>query len=443
MKKSLLIALAVIALAGCTKQVSLPDTHIPWAYDATIYELNTRQFTHEGTFRAAEAELPVLKNLGVDIIWVMPIQPIGELTRKGSLGSYYSITDYLAFNPEFGTREDFESFIRKAHELGMYVILDWVANHTAPDSKWTQNEGWHYRDSLGNLVVQYDWTDISKLDYHCQPMREEMLRCMRWWIDSIGIDGFRCDVAMEVPIDFWKEAFADIRADHPKFFTLAEAEQTDLIEDNLFDMYYGWELHRLMNDVAQQRRTVQDLWNYFERTITEYPETAIRMNFTSNHDENSWNGSEFERMGRASDAMAVFTYIVPGMPLIYTGQEYANDKRLAFFEKDEFIRREAPQFQMYQDLNRLRKENPVLFSPEAGAPLERIEVDNDYVFACARRDKNNTVIGIFNFSPEEQVVKLGTQEYKGNYTHLSGKVGSLGDETDLTLKPWEWQVMYK
>ena len=185
--KLFILALALVALAGCTKKTE--TIHTPWAYDATIYELNTRQFTPEGTFAAAEAELPTLKALGVDIIWIMPIQPIGKITRKGTLGSSYSIIDYCAFNPEFGTREDFVSFLNKAHELDMYVILDWVANHTAPDSKWTQNEGWHYRDSLGNLMVQYDWTDISKLNYDNPDMRNEMKRSMRWWLDSIGIDG--------------------------------------------------------------------------------------------------------------------------------------------------------------------------------------------------------------------------------------------------------------
>ena len=443
-KHYLFLAIALLALVSCQKKVALPDSHISWAYDATIYELNTRQFTPEGTFRAAEAELPTLKSLGVDIIWVMPIQPIGELHRKGSLGSYYSIRDYKAFNPEFGTREDFESFLATAHQLGMKVILDWVACHTSPDSKWVENDGWHYRDSAGNLVIQYDWTDIAKLDYHSDAMREEMLRSMRWWTDEIGIDGFRCDVAMEIPVDFWRWAIDDIRRDHPKMFFLAEAEQVDLAEDQLFDMYYGWELHRLMNDVSQQRKTVADLWNYFERNSKEYPSEAIRMNFTSNHDENSWNGSEFERMGKAADEMAAFTYVVPGMPLIYTGQEYANEKRIAFFEKDCFERRDASEFGLYQRLNSLRKNNPALFSQEAGAEMGRIDCgDNEYIFACSRVLDNNIVIGIFNFSAEEQEFTLVTPSLKGTYTCLDGDVLHLDKETSMTLKPWEWIICYK
>ena len=292
MKKILFAALGLLCLASCAKQPCCQLEHPCYAYDATIYELNTRQLTEEGTFKAAEAVLPALKEIGVDIIWIMPIQKIGVLERKGTLGSYYAITDYCQFNPEFGTRADFEHFLAEAHKLGLKVILDWVANHTAPDSEWTKNEGWHYRDSLGNLMVQYDWTDISKLNYDNQDMRAAMKQAMHWWMDTIGIDGFRCDVAGEVPTDFWNEAMAEIRAKHPDMFTLAEdeAEAQDLTE-TAFDMYYGWELHHLMNGVAQGNKTVEDLWGYFAKVDTTLRKEAIRMNFTSNHDENSWNGT--------------------------------------------------------------------------------------------------------------------------------------------------------
>ncbi len=449
MKKLLILSLAITTLVGCCKKQPQPTTQHPdWAYNSTIYELNMRQFTPEGTFEAAEAQLPVLKDLGVDIIWVMPIQPIGKLTRKGSLGSYYSIIDYCDFNPEFGTREDFESFVRKAHELDMFVILDWVANHTAPDSKWTENEGWHYRDSLGNLMVQYDWTDISKLNYDNQDMRKEMQRCMRWWMTEIGIDGFRCDVAMEVPTDFWNETFADLRKDFPGMFTLAEAEQPDHCE-TAFDMYYGWNLHHLMNDVAQGKKGVEDLWEYFAKADTTFCEKAIRMNFTSNHDENSWNGTEFERMGEASKAMAVFTYFVPGMPLIYTGQEYANHRRLRFFEKDTIEYNHADEFAMYMALNSIRKQNPALWSPELGGKMVRLTTDNDKIFAAVREvelvDGNtNTVIGLFNFSAEPQTftVRLGELAAQYRCQHC-GMPCTLGEEDHITLRPWEWLIYAK
>lgn len=423
--------------------------HPAVAYSGTIYELNMRQFTPEGTFAAAEKQLPALKELGVDIIWVMPIQEIGLLNRKGSLGSYYAIRDYCSFNPEFGTRADFEHFLDAAHELGFIVILDWVANHTSPDSKWVENDGWHYRDSLGNLMVQYDWTDISKLNYDNQDMRNEMLRSMFFWTDSIGVDGFRCDVAGEIPVDFWNWAMDSIMQTHPDLFTLAENEDKAFeLTETAFDMYYGWELHAHMNKVAQGKETVEDLWQYFEKCDTTMRPEAIRMNFTSNHDENSWAGTEFERMGEATDAFAAFCYVVPGMPLIYTGQEYALDHRLAFFEKDSFPRQHVYQFKLYQDLNDCRKANPALYAPELGAPMYRIDSNNPMVFTCARQiiyddGTDNTVLGIFNFSAEPQKVTLQAAGFEGDYTCICGMPVTVGTEDEISLRPWEWLIYSK
>ena len=428
MKKSFFLFVAALTMLSCADQTNL--RHPKWAYDATIYELNTRQAAPEGTFAAAEALLPALKQNGIDIIWVMPCQPIGKITRKGTLGSYYSIIDYCAINPEFGTRADFEHFLKAAHKQGFKVILDWVANHTAPDSEWTKNDGWHYRDSLGNLMVQYDWTDISKLNYENQDMRNEMLKCMHWWMDTIGIDGFRCDVAGEVPTDFWNWAMADLRLTHPDMFTLAEDEdKADELTETAFDMYYGWTLHKLMNGVAQGKNTVQDLWDYFAKADSTIRPEAIRMNFITNHDENSWAGTEQERMGDAVNLFAAFCYVVPGMPMIYTGQLSGNHHRLEFFEKDLIDNDEAySQADLYRDLNNLRERNKALFSPEVGAPMERITCDNDAIFACKRSKvgkwHTNTVIAVMNMSYEEQVVNLETGEtYK--------------------LAPWQYEIMEK
>ena len=429
MKKTFFYALALaLALTGCAKQAE--SRHPEWAYDATIYELNTRQLTEEGTFAAAEALLPALRENGIDIIWVMPCQPIGQITRKGTLGSYYSIIDYCAINPEFGTRADFEHFLAEAHKLGFKVILDWVANHTAPDSEWTKNEGWHYRDSLGNLMVQYDWTDISKLDYHNQDMRNEMLKAMHWWMDSIGIDGFRCDVAGEVPTDFWNWAMGDLRKTHPDMFTLAEDEdKAQELTESAFDMYYGWTLHHIMNDIAQGKKGVEDLWNYLAKADSTIRPEAIRMNFISNHDENSWSGTEFERMGDAVKLMTTLCYILPGMPMIYTGQLSGNHHRLEFFEKDVIDTDEKyAQADWYKNLNAMRKHNPALFSPEKGAPLERIACDNEAIFACRRCLREgksvNEVVAVMNMSNQPQKVTLETGE-------------------TYELGPWKGQVEFK
>ena len=427
MKKTLFFVLAAFVLVSCAQQEM---RHPKWAYDATIYELNTRQATPEGTFKAAEALLPTLKQNGIDIIWVMPCQPIGKITRKGTLGSYYSIIDYCQINPEFGTRADFEHFLKVAHKMGFKVILDWVANHTAPDSEWTKNEGWHYRDSLGNLMVQYDWTDISKLNYENQEMRNEMLKAMHWWMDSIGIDGFRCDVAGEVPTDFWNWAMGDLRLTHPDMFTLAEDEdKADELTETAFDMYYGWTLHHIMNEVAQGKKGVEDLWAYFAKSDSTIRPEAIRMNFITNHDENSWNGTEFERMGDAVPLFAAFCYVVPGMPMMYTGQISGNHHRLEFFEKD-LIDADADYSlaALYEQLNGMRARNKALFSPEAGAPMERIACDNDAIFACKRHKEgrwhSNTVIAVMNMSDQEQNVTLETGE-------------------TFSLKPWGYEIVEK
>ena len=444
--KKIFFALAIVALVSCSQEVT---THPKWAYESTIYELNTRQLTPEGTFAAAEKVLPALRENGIDILWIMPCQPIGKLTRKGTLGSYYSIIDYCQMNPEFGTREDFEHFLQTAHDLGFKVILDWVANHTAPDSEWTKNEGWHYRDSLGNLMVQYDWTDISKLDYHNQDMRNEMLRCMRWWMDSIGIDGFRCDVAGEVPTDFWNWAMADIRKDHPDMFTLAEDEdKAQELTESAFDMYYGWTLHHLMNGVAQGKNTVNDLWAYFAKADSTIRPNAIRMNFITNHDENSWNGTEFERMGNSVPLWSAFCYVVPGMPMIYTGQLSGNHHRLEFFEKDLIdTNPEYAQADLYKQLNQLRADNKALHSPEQGAPMMRIAADNEHIFACVRHAEgkwcDNTVIAVMNMSGEEQTVTLDLTGYEGKYDCICGKKITLEATQTFQLKPWEYKIYTK
>lgn len=477
MKRLFLFLFAGLALIACNKQQDQtpkqPKLHTEWAYDATIYELNTRQFTPEGTFAAAEAQLPKLKELGVDIIWIMPLQPIGVLGRKGTLGSYYAIRDYCDFNPEFGTRADFESFLNKAHELGMKVILDWVANHTAPDHPWTNNPTWHERDSLGNTVVQYDWYDIAALNYDDPNMRLAMIQSMAWWMDSIGIDGFRCDVAFEVPTDFWEQAMDSIRPKHPDMFMLSEAEHPEAqLTNKAFDMYYGWTLHHIMNDVAQGKKSVADLWAYFDKADRLYneakaqqccnakdsifailpaaqdslfPAKAIRMNFTSNHDENSWSGTEMERMGDAANLFAAFTYVVPGMPLIYTGQEYGNHHRLQFFEKDTIdIVPDAPQFAMYQQLNQLRKANCALRSNECGAAMQPLQVNNDNVFACVRQNCKNTVIGLFNMSAQEVEIDIECNNLEGTY-HCTpcNKDIEVQTTTHIKLQPWAWRIWTK
>lgn len=383
------IAALMAAFSCAPKQESV---HPDWTYDAVIYEMNIRQYTPEGTFAAAQAELPRLKELGVDVLWLMPIYPIGVKERKGTLGSYYAISDYCAVNPEFGNMDDFGNFLKAAHKDGFKVILDWVANHTSPDAKWIDEcpADWYERDSLGNTVVEYDWTDIAALNYDNKDVWKAQDKAMRFWLDK-GVDGFRCDMACEVPVEFWRETITVLRTDYPGIYMLAEGEDPGLHED-AFDASYAWVLHHLLNDIAQGKKGAEELAEYVAMDAEKNPSEAFRLMFTSNHDENSWAGTEFERMGNAAKAMAVLTFTLPnGQPLIYTGQEMGWNKRFEFFEKDPIPAWEKNGYtDFYKWLVKLRHDNPALAAGEKGGKFEVISTEND-MFVFSRTLPGNKV----------------------------------------------------
>ena len=387
------IVTVAATLSGCSGQADKKaSVHPDWSYNAVIYEMNVRQYTPEGTFAAAAEHLPRLQRLGVDVIWLMPVYPIGIDQRKGTLGSYYAISDYCAINPEFGTMEDFEKFLSGAHDAGFKVILDWVANHTSPDAVWESERpaDWYVRDSLGNTVTQYDWTDIAELNYDNHDMREEMRNSMRFWLDK-GVDGFRCDMACEVPMDFWRETLPELRREYPGTYYLAEGENPEL-HQGAFDASYAWELHHLLNGIAQRKKGAADLVAYIEKDAAACPPEAFRLMFTSNHDENSWAGTEFERMGDAAEAMAVLTFTLPnGQPLIYTGQEMGWNHRFEFFEKDPVPAWEENEHtDFYKELIRIRHENPALAAGEKGGTFEVVSA-SDSVFVFTRTLPGNQV----------------------------------------------------
>ena len=387
--KKIYVAIAALLLAvSCAEKAP----HARWIYDTVVYEMNIRQYTPEGTFAAAQAQLPRLERLGVDIIWLMPIYPIGEKERKGTLGSYYAVRDYCAVNPEFGTMEDFESFLAAAKARGFRVILDWVANHTSPDAVWIDSEpaDWYERDSLGNTVVQYDWTDIAALNYGNPAVWDAQEKAMRFWMEK-GIDGFRCDMACEVPFEFWTKTISSLRADWPQMYMLAEGEDPQLHRSG-FDASYAWELHHLLNDIAQGHKNIPELLDYIERDAQNYPPEAFRLMFTSNHDENSWAGTEFERMGEAAEVMAVLTFTLPnGQPLIYTGQEMGWNHRFQFFEKDPIPAWEENDYTaFYQNLIRFRHDHPALRAGEKGGRFEVVSAE-DSTLVFRRVLPNDTV----------------------------------------------------
>ncbi len=452
-------ALVALVMAACApKQEAPASAHPEWTYNTVVYEMNIRQLTPEGTFNAATERLPFLKELGVDIIWCMPIYPIGEKERKGSLGSYYAISDYCAANPEFGTMEDFEAFLAKAHELGLKVILDWVANHTSPDAKWTADPTWHMRDAEGNTLVQYDWYDIARLNYENQEMRKAMTAALRFWLEK-GVDGFRCDVAGEVPTDYWKSAWTELKADYPEIYLLAEAEKPELHTEGEFQSSYAWEYHHILNAIANGGsgsvknvagdgeiqsgvKSVADLKEYIARDAQNHPKDAFRLMFTSNHDENSWNGTEFERMGDAVKAMTVLNYTLPnGQPLIYTGQEFGYDHRFLFFDKDPMPVLEPNEWTaFYREMNAFRHANAALMAGEKGGELVYVEGVPENVLAFSREVEGNKVTVVVNLSAESVLVNTPCQHCpcEQKLAHLA-ELSAEG----LTLGPWGYSVCVK
>lgn len=446
LRKAFILACSALALVACGgKKVVTEKAHHPeWTYNTVVYEVNTRQFSPEGTFAGVQAQLPRLKELGVDVLWLMPIYEIGTEGRKGTLGSYYAISDYTATNPEFGTMEDFQSLLDAAHAQGFKVILDWVANQTAPDHVWmtTQPADFYERDSLGNAVWEYDWTDTRSLNYGNEAVWAAQDSCMRFWIAK-GVDGFRCDAAGEVPSAFWHGILPKLKADFPELYLLAEAERRDLANpDSTFDATYAWELHHLLNDVAQGVKGVSDLKDYVARDAAAMPRAAFRLMFTSNHDENSWSGSEFERMGAAANVCEVLCFTLPnGQPLVYTGQEVGVTRRIEFFEKDPVTDWTAnAQTDFFKTLIAFRHAHPgALSAGERGARISYIEGVPESVLAFSRKASDDEVVVVANLSAEPQDCPLTLD---GSYVDAFTGAAFEG-ETTARLAPWGWLLLSK
>ena len=421
-------------------QAIFPD----WSQSAVIYEVNMRQFTPEGTFEAFSKHLPRLKEMGVDILWFMPIYPISEKNRKGTLGSYYSISDYKAVNPEFGSLEDFKAVVDQAHNLGMKVILDWVANHTGWDGPWIENHPeWFTQDSLGNIVSPVeDWSDVADLNYDVPEMRKAMIDALKYWVAEANIDGYRCDMAGMVPVDFWEAARLELDKMKPMFM-LAEDEADPALLHKAFNANYGWELHHIMNKIAKSEAGVADVKTYFDKADSLYPAGSFTMHFTSNHDENSWQGTEYERMGDAVKTMAALSFVIPGMPLIYSGQEAGLKKRLEFFEKDEIDWTNLEMQDFYAKLIQLKKENISLWNGISGGDLTFIEAQNSpNLLAFSRIKDDSKVVVFFNMSAQPLSTSIDHKILKGRYTDaFTGQAIQYKQKTNIELGAWEYKIL--
>jgi len=420
--------------------------HPDWSRNATIYQVNTRQFSEEGSFAAVQRELPRLKELGIDIVWLMPIHPIGEQNRKGTLGSPYSVRDYYGVNPEFGTLEDLKALVDAAHALDMYVILDWVANHTAWDNPLRdEHSEWYERDFKGNFrpTPWWDWSDIIDLDYTQPGLREYMTEAMKYWVREADIDGYRCDVAGFVPVDFWENVRHELDAIKPVFM-LAEWESRDLHAE-AFDATYAWSWYESVYNIVNGHAGLDRLFVYYSWRESAYPKDAFRLVGVSNHDVNAWEHIPMEAFGDAMQAVIVLSVVGDGIPMIYNGQEAGNEKQLAFFEKDPIEWREHPTGDLYKELFALKKENTALWNGQWGATMVRIwNTAPDKVLSFTRENDENKVFAIINFSPEEQAVTFSDGPFEGEYRdYFSDESLAVSDDTELALPPWGYRILVR
>lgn len=419
-------------------------THPEWTKAATIYQVNTRQFTPEGTLRAATDQLDRLRDLGVDILWLMPIHPIGEVNRKGRLGSPYAVKDYLAVNPELGTLEDLRTLVDAAHERGMRVILDWVANHTAWDNPLVdEHPEWYLRDWKGDFCPTpwWDWDDIIDLDYTDPALREYMTNALAYWVRETDVDGFRCDVAGFVPTDFWENARAELEEIKPVFL-LAEWESKDL-HAGAFDMTYSWHWNDVVHRICHGTLDCTALEVYYAWNDKHWPREAMRMLFVSNHDKNAWEGTEFEQFGDGLEAAMVLSVVSEGVPLLHNGQEAGYDKRLEFFERDPIVWRDHPFGDLYRRLFALKHQSTALWNAPWGARMVRVpNADKARIFSFVRRNDQDTVFAVFNFSPEPVTATFGVGPHHGSYTDFTtGQHVEVTGATAFDLPAWGYRVL--
>ena len=472
--KKIFIIWSAIAMMGCKKNSEdIASTTIEKFSPAVeensvIYEVNIRQYSPEGTFNAFTKDIPQLKELGVKIIWVMPIFPISQTKRKATggddskfasempaaeqhkyLGSYYAVSDFKKVNPEFGTIEDFRNLVKTAHENGIYVILDWVPNHTGWDHVWIKNHPEYYtKNAKGEIIdpinpetgKSWGWTDVADLNYDNQNLRKAMTADMMYWIKNEDIDGFRCDVAGNVPLDFWQQAIPQLRK-QKNIFMLAEAWEPALLKNNLFDMAYAWDGHHTLNKIAQGKEPVKQFDAYIEKINKNYEANDILMNFVDNHDENSWNGTIKSRLGEAEAAMTALSYLMPGMPLVYSGNEYGLAHSLKFFEKDSIPKTKGKQWELRAKLGKIKNEIDALHGGKNKANYKRLNASNENVLAFERMKNGKKVIYLANLSAKPVSVSLPVS---GQYKDLMNeKMMDLKTSQVLSMLPWQYYILSK
>lgn len=475
MKKTAIFLIAILSLVSCKKEketqteevtVETPSEIQPINDDilesAVIYEANIRQYSEAGTFDEFTKDIPQLRDLGVKIIWLMPINPISETKRKATggdfaykiedeaerakmLGSYYAVSDYTKVNPEFGTIEDFRELVKTAHDNGIYVILDWVPNHTGWDHVWIKDHPEYYvkndkgeiTDPLNPDGTSKGWGDVAQLDYTNMDMQNEMIDDMMYWVKEEKIDGFRCDHIEPTPVDFWQRAIAKLKSERAVFMLGENDDPKFMKGSDLFEMEYGWKFHHLMKDITKGHKPVREFDSLINYITTAYEKDDIIMNFVTNHDENSWNGIVTDRYGDASESVLALSYAIPGMPLIYSGQEYDLSHQLKFFEKDQIPKTKGKVWPVLEKLGALKNSNPAIHGGKNPASYERINSGNDNVLTFKRSKDGHELIYIGNFSNQKQEINLAQE---GKYSDYMSNA-EVDTNATIELEPWGYRLL--
>jgi glycosidase len=419
-----------------------------WIKNTDVYEVNIRQYSLEGTFKAFEKHLPRLKDMGVSTLWFMPITPISQKLKKGSMGSPYACSDYISINPEFGNLEDFKSTVKIAQELGFKIIIDWVANHTGWDHVWTITHPEFYKKdpATGDFKIASGMDDIIELDYDNPSLRASMIDSMKYWITECGIDGFRCDLAFWVRLDFWMEA----RAELEKTKTLFWLAESDPLENpdyyNAFDACYTWTWMHQTADFYKNHQNKNILDGILNRYDQNGNKENIKLWFTSNHDENSWNGTEYEKYGEAAKAFAVHSFTWEGIPLIYSGQELPNLKRLEFFEKDTIDWTEKCELHdFYKTLLKLRKENLALRAGDVESITVILHTNyENNILAYLRKNGEQEVLVLLNFSSQLVEFSIIDEKLRGSFKDVfSERNFDFTEIKSFELIPWAYKIFEK
>ena len=436
--KALALLLAASLLTGCAAAGPEKGSQ-EFLQQAVIYEVNVRQFG-EGTFKEVTNHLPRLSELGVDILWLMPIHPISELNKKGELGSPYSVANYLEVNPDYGTEEDFRELIKQAHSKNMLVILDWVANHTGWDNPWIfDNPDWYTKNQDGNITYPpgTDWTDVADLNFDNQDMQEAMIQAMEYWVKEFDVDGFRADVAHSVPVEFWNKASERLHQIKDVFMLAEDGGNLELLE-SAFDTNYAWNYQGMFNGLGYSYITAREFSRTIKIQAEQYKDGKYQMVFADNHDENSWQGTVFDRYGNNAKNVILISFTIPGMPLIYSGNEVGLDRQLKFFEKDPIVFPEEANWGnsdweiFYQQLVALRTQNPALWSAGAGGELVSLNDQDSFFIAFARSYQGNDVVVLVNLMEEEVTQELELGDYQGEYQDFFTKQ-TITLESEMTL----------